>query len=169
MEFDVLIEIPADSSVKYEINEDTGELRADRFLSTAMTYPFNYGYVKDSEGEDGDPLDVIVISSEAVLPDVLIKCRPLGVLKMTDEAGSDNKIIAVPTKNIDPDYSEYHNIKDVPDHILEKIKHFFDHMKELEPGKWVKTGKYQGAKEAKTQITKALNKSTIKPAKQNKT
>lgn len=156
MDFDAFIEIPAQGSIKYEVDEETGELRVDRFLHTAMVYPFNYGYIKNSKGEDGDPLDVLVLSSQAVAPGVVMKCHAIGLLEMEDEAGVDTKIVAVPDRKVDPLYGVYNGIDDVAEITKKKIKHFFDHMKELEEGKWVKTGDYKDASAAEEEIKKAL-------------
>ena len=158
MDFDVLIEIPAQGSVKYEIDEESGKLRVDRFLHTAMVYPFNYGYIEGSMGEDGDPLDVVVLSSHSVQGNVVIKCHAIGLLEMEDEAGIDTKIIVVPDKKIDPVYGLMIKIEEVPEIVRLKIKHFFDHMKELEPGKWVKTGNYKSVEKAEKEVNKALRK-----------
>jgi len=156
MDFKAFIEIPLDSSVKYEVDEETGELTVDRFLHTAMSYPFNYGYVKDSKGKDGDPLDVCIFSSKAVVPGVVMKCHAIGLLEMEDEAGIDTKIFAVPDKKIDPVFGAWTTIKDVPEIMLAKSKHFFDHMKELEPGKWVKSGEFKDAPEAGKEIESSI-------------
>jgi inorganic pyrophosphatase len=155
MDFDVFIEIPAQGSIKYEVDEKLGQLRVDRFLYTAMIYPFNYGYIKDTIGEDGDPLDVIIISSQAVYPGVLMKCHAVGLLEMEDEEGIDTKIIAVPDKKIDPDFGEIKDIKDIAKPTLDKIKHFFEQYKALEPEKWVKCKDFKGKKEAEEIIKKA--------------
>ncbi len=152
MDFDVLIEIPLNGSVKYELDEKAGKLRADRFLHTAMVYPFNYGSIENTKGKDGDPLDGVIFSSNPVVPGVLMKCHPIGLLEMEDEGGIDTKIIMVPDKKIDPLYGVWTSIEDVPEHLLTKTKHFFDHMKELEPGKWVKTGEYKGQELAEKEI-----------------
>ena len=146
------IEIPAGSSVKYEVDEETGMLIADRFLHTQMTYPTNYGYVCNTIGKDGDPVDVLVLSSQPVVPGVGIKGHVLGMLEMEDEEGSDSKIIAVPNKKVDPLYGGWEKIEDVPEHIKDRIKHFFDHYKELEPGKFVKTQGWKGRAEAEKEI-----------------
>lgn len=157
MDFDVLIEIPAQGSVKYEVDEEKGKLRVDRFLHTAMYYPFNYGYIDGSKGDDGDPLDVIVISSLPVPPGILIRCHAIGLLEMTDEQGLDTKIVAVPVKKVDPVFGIYSSMKDCSKVTLDMIKHFFDHYKELEPGKWVKTGEYKDAPEANKAIEKSYD------------
>ena len=133
------IEIPANSSVKYEVDEESGMLMADRFLHTQMTYPTNYGFITGTKGKDGDPVDVLVLSSQAVVPGVGIKGHVIGMLEMEDEEGVDTKILAVPEKKFDPIYGLWESIDDVPQHIKDRIKHFFDHYKDLEPGKFVKT------------------------------
>ncbi|MCW1292110.1 MAG: inorganic diphosphatase [Candidatus Rehaiarchaeum fermentans] len=131
-----IIEIPMGSSIKYEYKEGIGMV-ADRFLYTSMVYPFNYGFIPGTKGEDGDPLDVLVISSLPVNTGVAIKCKAIGLGLMEDEEGVDYKIIAVPVEKVDP-YIQYKEIQDVPQLIKDKIKHFFEHYKELEKGKWVK-------------------------------
>lgn len=156
MDFKAFIEIPMGSSVKYEVNEETGQLEVDRFLHTQMDYPFNYGYVVNSKGEDGDPLDVCIFSSKPVVPGVTMKCHAIGLLEMDDEGGKDTKIFAVPDIKIDPLYGTWNSIKDAPEILKARAKHFFDHMKELEPGKWVKTGEFKDASEAQLQIESSL-------------
>lgn len=156
MNFDVLIEIPARSSAKYEIDEKTGDVRLDRFLHTAFVYPFNYGSIKNTMAGDGDPLDAIVLSQQPVHPNVLIKCQPVGLLEMEDEEGIDTKIIAVPVEKVDPVFGTYKNIKDVPAHILHEIKHFFENYKTLEPGKWVKVKEFKDVASAEEEIKKSL-------------
>lgn len=146
------IEIPANSSVKYEVDEDTGLLMADRFLHTQMTYPTNYGYIVGTKGKDGDPVDVLVLSSQAVVPGVGIKGHIIGMLEMEDEEGVDTKVLAVPDKKVDPLYGVWESINDVPQHILDRIKHFFDHYKELEPGKFVKTHDFKSRAEAEKEV-----------------
>lgn len=153
--FKAFIEIPLGSSVKYEVDEKTGELTVDRFLHTAMSYPFNYGYVKGTKGKDGDPLDVCIFSSQPVVPGVVMKCHAIGLLEMEDEGGIDTKIFAVPDLKIDPFYGTWISINDIPDILKVRAKHFFDHMKELEPGKWVKTGGFKDASEAEKEIESA--------------
>lgn len=155
MDFDVLIEIPAGGSVKYEIDEETGKLRVDRFLHTAMHYPFNYGSILGTKGGDGDPLDACVFTSQPITPGVLIKCHAIGLLQMDDEAGEDTKILAVPAEKIDPVFGKFTSINDLPEPTQKLIKHFWDHMKELEPNKWVKTKEYKDATEAEAEIAKS--------------
>jgi inorganic pyrophosphatase len=149
------IEIPANSSVKYEIDEETGILMADRFLHTQMGYPTNYGYIVGTKGKDGDAVDVLVLSSQAVAPGVGIKGHVIGVLEMEDEEGIDHKILAVPDKKVDPIYGLWESIDDIPKHILDRIKHFFDHYKDLEPGKFVKTHDYKGRDVAEKEVTES--------------
>lgn len=158
MDYKVFIEIPIGSSVKYEVDEATGELKVDRFLYNSFSYPFNYGFIKDTKGGDGDPTDAVVLSSQPVVPGVVIKCHAIGLLKTQDEAGEDAKVIMVPTAKIDPLYGEYQDIKDVPPALLNKIKHFFEHYKDLEPGKWIKIQGWQDAAAAESLISSCLKK-----------
>lgn len=156
MDFKAFIEIPAGSPIKYEIDEESGDLVVDRFLHTAFSYPFNYGFVKDSKGGDGDPLDVLILSTFPVQAGVTFKkCHAIGVLVTEDEEGEDLKIIAVPDKKVDPLYGAWEEIKDCPQPILSKIKHFFENYKSLEPGKWVKVKEFKGKAEAEGYIQKA--------------
>ena len=137
-EINVLIEIPKNSFVKYEIDKETGLLMVDRFMYTAMAYPFNYGYLPNTKAKDGDPVDMMVISTYPVQAGCILPSRVIGMLEMEDEAGIDNKVIAVPTQKIDPFYSNVENITDINQAALMMIKHFFEKYKEIEPGKWVK-------------------------------
>lgn len=137
-EVNVFIEIPKDSNIKYELDKDSGVIMVDRFLHTAMSYPFNYGFVPGTLADDGDPLDVLVLSDYTVVPGVVIPSVVIGMLEMEDEEGIDTKVLAVPTKKIDPLYGTYIDITDVPEAIKNKLKHFFENYKTLEPGKWVK-------------------------------
>jgi inorganic pyrophosphatase len=155
MEVKVLIEITAGSNVKYEVDEATGKLNVDRFLHTAMVYPFNYGSIEATRGKDGDPLDAMVLTSDPILAGSVIKVHPIGLLEMEDEGGIDTKILTVPDQKVDPVYGIVTDISQIPDPTKAKIKHFFDHMKELEPGKWVKTGAYQGPAAAEDLIAKS--------------
>lgn len=151
-EINVLIEISKGSSVKYEMDPDTGALIVDRFIFTAMGYPFNYGFLPNSIAKDGDPLDVVVISTYPVQPGALLTCRVIGLLEMEDEAGLDNKIIAVPSQKIDPFYASIQDISDVNDATKNLIKHFFESYKELEPGKWTKVTNFLGKEAAYREI-----------------
>ncbi|HOW12883.1 MAG TPA: inorganic diphosphatase [Candidatus Pacearchaeota archaeon] len=155
-EINVFIEISQDSSVKYEFDKEQNVLFVDRFLYTAMKYPFNYGFIPQTKTEDGDPIDVLVISSLPVLPQTIIRCRPIGMLEMEDEEGIDTKIIAVPIEKVDPQYSDIKDIKDLNLSIKQKIKHFFDSYKQLEPGKWVKTKEFLSKSAAEEDIKKHL-------------
>ena len=155
MDYKVFIEIPTGSSVKYEVDNTTGELKVDRFLYTSFSYPFNYGFIKDTKSGDGDPMDAVVLSSEAIIPGAVIMCHPIGVLQTQDEEGEDAKVIMVPTAKIDPVYGIYQDIKDVPQALLSKIKHFYENYKTIEPGKWVKVQDWQDATAAKSLITKS--------------
>ena len=152
----VLIEIPQGVSVKYELDKKSGAIFVDRFLYTAMTFPFNYGFVPETQGGDGDPLDVVVLCREPVGIGVIIRAKPIGLLAMEDEAGEDSKIIAVPTQKADPKFGAYNDIADVPNETKEHIVHFFENYKKQEPGKWVKVRGWKGRKEALDAVKKAL-------------
>jgi len=155
-EINVFIEIPQGGSIKYELDKESGVIMVDRFAFTAMVYPFNYGFIPGTHAEDGDPADVLVISSYAVLPGTVIPSRPIGMLEMTDEAGIDTKIIAVPTVKVDPFMSKINEITDLDEVTLKKIQHFFNHYKELEKGKWVKTKDFLGKEKAFEAINKSI-------------
>jgi inorganic pyrophosphatase len=152
-EINVIIEIPSHAEpVKYEMDKETGAMFVDRFMSTAMHYPCNYGYVPHTLSLDGDPVDVLVLAPYPLIPGSVIKCRPVGVLTMTDESGDDAKILAVP---IDKLYKGYHNVasfRDLPVYLLDQIAHFFEHYKDLDQGKWVRVGGWKGIDEAKEEI-----------------
>lgn len=152
----VFIEIPAGSSIKYELDKDSGIVFVDRFLYTAFSYPFNYGFVPGTKADDGDPTDVLVLCDKTVAPGVVIPSIPIGMLEMEDEEGIDTKIIAVPTLKIDPIYGVYKDITEIPQAIKDKMKHFFEHYKELEPGKWVKIKEWKGKTEALADIKKSM-------------
>lgn len=155
-EINVFVEIPQGSSIKYEVDKDSGLLFVDRFLHTAMSYPFNYGFVPQTDAEDGDAVDVLLISSMPVTPGSVVRARPIGMLEMEDEAGMDNKILAVPVKKIDPDYTDIEDIDDISEHTKNKIKHFFENMKSLEKGKWVKLKNFLGRDAAMEEIRKCM-------------
>lgn len=155
-EINVIIEIPQGSSVKYELDKNSGALAVDRFLHTSMSYPFNYGFIPHTHAEDGDPVDVVLISSLAVAPGSVVSARPIGLLEMEDEAGPDNKIIAAPTEKIDPALAHVKNINDINNHLKQRIKHFFESYKELEPGKWVKTKEFLSKEFAEEEIRRSL-------------
>lgn len=156
-EINVIIEIPANSEpVKYEVDKDTGALMVDRFMATAMFYPCNYGYIPNTLSEDGDPLDVLVPTPYPLINGAVIKCRPVGVLKMEDESGIDAKLIAVPIDKLSVIYRDVKEATDLPELLLQQISHFFEHYKDLEKGKWVKVQGWADAAEAKAEIEKAV-------------
>lgn len=152
-DFNVVIEIPMNGDpIKYEVDKESGAIFVDRFMGTAMHYPCNYGYVPNTIADDGDPCDVLVITPFPLLPGVVVRCRVLGVLKMTDEAGGDAKILAVPVEKLLPLYSNLKTVDDVPELTLRQIQHFFEHYKDLEKGKWVKVEGWDGPDAAKEEI-----------------
>jgi len=152
-DFNVIIEIPMNADpVKYEVDKASGALFVDRFMSTAMHYPCNYGYIPQTLSDDGDPVDVLVITPFPLYPGVVVRCRVIGMLKMTDEAGGDAKLLAVPIDKILPIYSHWQKPEDINDLRLQQIQHFFEHYKDLEKGKWVKIEGWVGPDEAKAEI-----------------
>ena len=158
-ELNVIIEIPKDAEpVKYEVDKASGAIFVDRVLSTPMRYPCNYGYVPHTVCGDGDPADVLVILPLPLVPGSVIRCRPVGVLKMSDEAGSDEKILAVPVDKVFNGYSHIDDIAKVSKHWLQRIGHFFEHYKDLEDGKWVKLDGWGGVTEAKAIIVEAIDR-----------
>lgn len=155
----VIIEIPKDSEpVKYEVDKATGAIFVDRILSTPMRYPCNYGYIPHTLCGDGDPADVLVILPLTLIPGAVIRCRPVGVLRMTDEAGSDEKILAVPDGKVFAGYAHIQDITQVTAHWLERIGHFFSHYKDLEKGKWVKLDGWGDAAAARQIILDAVRR-----------
>ena len=158
-EINVVIEIPKDSEpVKYEVDKDSGAIFVDRVLSTPMRYPCNYGYVPNTICGDGDPADVMVILPLPLVPGSVIRCRPVGVLKMSDEAGADEKLLAVPVPKVFAGYAHVNDIDQVSPHWLERIGHFFQHYKDLEEEKWVKLEGWGGADEAKQVLVDAMER-----------
>jgi len=158
-DFNVIIEIPMNADpIKYEIDKETGALFVDRFVSTAMHYPCNYGYVPHTLSDYGDPVDVLVITPFALMPGVVVRCRPIGLLKMTDEAGGDTKLLAVPIDKLTPLYRDIETARDLPESVLAQISHFFAHYKDLEPGKWVKVEGWGSPEEAKKEIAAGVRK-----------
>lgn len=156
-DFNVVIEIPANHApVKYEIDKDMDALVVDRFMATPMFYPANYGYIPQTLGEDGDPLDVLVITPYPVEPGSVIRSRAVGVLNMTDESGSDAKLVAVPHSKLTRIYDSVQDIQDVPELLRKQIAHFFENYKDLEEGKWVKVENWGNAAEAKEAILKSV-------------
>ena len=154
--YDVVIEIPRGSRNKYEVDHETGRVYLDRVLFTSFVYPADYGYVENTLGLDGDPVDVLVLLEFPLFPGVGVSVRPVGVFNMRDEAGIDSKIIAVPAK--DPRWSHIQDIEDVPEQTRKEIEHFFEHYKDLEPGKWVKTEGWASAAEAETIVQAGFDK-----------
>lgn len=156
-DINVVIEIPMnDEPIKYEVDKDSGMIMVDRILNTAMHYPCNYGYVPHTLCGDGDPIDVLVLMPYALLPGSVIKCRPIGVLNMTDESGEDAKVIAVPVDKISKLYQNVKDINDVNPETLNAIAHFFEHYKDLEKGKWVKISGWEGVDAAKREIVNSV-------------
>jgi inorganic pyrophosphatase len=147
--FNVIIEIPMNADpVKYEVDKATGAIFVDRFMSTSMHYPTNYGYVPKTISGDGDPVDVLVITPVPLIPGVVVTCRPIGILKMEDEAGMDGKVLAVPTDKILSIYTQWQKPEDLNPMRLKTIAHFFEHYKDLEQGKWVKILGWEGPQSA---------------------
>lgn len=157
-EVNIVIEIPQGGGVKYEMDKETGVLIVDRVLHTSMVYPFNYGFIPGTLEEDGDPVDVLLLSYEPLLPGSLIRGRPVGVLVTRDEKGPDAKIVAVPSPKIDPRFADVDDVSKLPEAIRRKIEHFFEHYKELEPGKWVKVEGWSGRSEAHKRVEEAIKR-----------
>lgn len=155
-EVNAFIEIPQGTFIKYEIDKDSGIVMVDRFGYTSMPYPFNYGFIPGTSAEDGDAIDVLVISTYAVATGCALPVRPIGLLEMEDEEGIDTKIIAVPTKKVDPFLAQINDVSDLDESTKKKIKHFFDHYKELEPNKWVKTKEFLPKEKAYEAIKKSM-------------
>ncbi|MFT8564839.1 inorganic diphosphatase [Acetobacter orientalis] len=147
-DINVVIEIPQGSSVKYEVDKDSGAIFVDRFLFTPMAYPTAYGFVPGTLAADGDPTDALVLTPSNVVPGSVIRSRPIGVLKMEDESGQDEKIICVPHDKIHPQFSKVESISDLPEITVKAIEHFFTRYKDLEPGKWVKVTGWGSREEA---------------------
>jgi inorganic pyrophosphatase len=163
-EINVIIEIPKDADpVKYEVDKATGAIFVDRILSTPMRYPCNYGYVPHTLCGDGDPADVLVILPLPLIPGSVIRCRPVGMLQMTDEAGTDTKLLAVPIDKVFSGYSHITDIGQVSQHWLDRIGHFFEHYKDLEKGKWVKLDGWHGADAARREIAESIERYNAMP------
>lgn len=162
----VIIEIPLNAEpVKYEVDKDSGAIFVDRVLSTSMHYPCNYGYVPHTLCGDGDPVDVLVIMPLALIPGSVIRCRPIGVLKMVDDKGPDAKVVAVPVDSVTTLYSDVESVRDLPKVTLDQISHFFQHYKDLEPGKWVKIEGWDGPVDARKEITESVERYEQSPDK----
>jgi inorganic pyrophosphatase len=155
----VIIEVPVGGQpIKYEMDKDAGTLVVDRFLYTPMTYPGNYGFVPHTLSDDGDPIDVLVCNTRPLIPGCVINVRPIGVLIMEDNAGQDEKIIAVPSTHLTKRYEGVNDYTDMPEITLQQIEHFFEHYKDLEPGKWVKIGGWRNAEIARKLIVEAIDR-----------
>ena len=157
-DINVVVEIPKDSRIKYELDHETGVLFVDRKLYTSMVYPFNYGFLPGTLEEDGDPVDVLLLGEDSLFPFSVVRATPLGVLLTEDEEGNDSKIIAVPSPKVDPANLNIKQISDIPASILDKVKHFFEHYKELEPGKFVKVVGYANNQVARDKIKEAADR-----------
>ncbi len=158
-EVNVVIEVPIGGEpIKYEMDKDAGTVVVDRFLYTPMRYPGNYGFIPHTLCDDGDPIDVVLISARTLLPGCIIAVRPVGVLKMEDEKGMDEKIVAVPANHITRHYENVNDVSDLPEIQLKQIEHFFTHYKDLEAGKWVKTLGWGGREEAQKLIMDSIEK-----------
>ena len=158
-DFNVIIEIPMNSDpIKYEVDKETGAMFVDRFMSTSMHYPCNYGYIPHTLSEDGDPVDVLGISPVPLISGVVVRCRPLGVLRMVDEAGEDAKVLGVPIDKLCGLYRKVKTHADLSELMRSQIAHFFEHYKDLEPGKWVKINGWAGVKDAKLEINSGVKR-----------
>src|SRR5208283_3466297 len=158
-EFNVIIEIPMNADpIKYEVDKNSGTLFVDRFMMTAMHYPANYGYVPRTISEDGDPVDVLVHTPFPLLPGVVVRCRAVGILRMTDEAGGDAKLLAVPIDKSCPLFKHWRSIEDVPEIRLKQMQHFFEHYKDLEANKWVKVIGWGGLAEAHEELMSGIKR-----------
>lgn len=159
----VIVEVPVGGQpIKYEMDKEAGTLVVDRFLYTPMTYPGNYGFVPHTLSDDGDPIDVLICNTRQLMPGCVINVRPIGVLVMEDNSGQDEKIIAVPSPHLTRRYEDVKNYSDLPDITLKQIQHFFEHYKDLEPGKWVKIGDWMDASAARRLITEAIDRAKAK-------
>jgi inorganic pyrophosphatase len=153
----VIVEVPVGGQpIKYEMDKDAGTLFVDRFLYTPMTYPGNYGFVPHTLSEDGDPIDVLIANTRQLVPGCVINVRPIGVLIMEDDKGKDEKVLAVPAPHLTQRYADVRNYTDLPAITLKQIGHFFEHYKDLEPGKWVKLGDWHDAAIARKMISEAI-------------
>jgi inorganic pyrophosphatase len=158
-EVNVIIEVPVGGEpIKYEMDKASGTLVVDRFLYTSMRYPGNYGFIPHTLSDDGDPCDVLVCNQRGIFPGAMMACRPVGVLKMQDEAGHDEKIVAVPVPRLTRRYENVHNYTDLPEITINQIQHFFEHYKDLEKNKWVKVLGWGGAAEAQRLILEAIER-----------
>jgi inorganic pyrophosphatase len=165
-EVNVVVEVPVGGEpIKYEMHKPSGALMVDRFLYTSMRYPGNYGFIPHTLSDDGDPIDVVIANQRGLLPGSVIAVRPVGVLRMQDDAGGDEKILAVPIPKLTQRYQHVHNYTDLPDITVQQVQHFFEHYKDLEPGKWVKVLGWGDAAEARDMISAAIARAAAHPAK----
>ena len=161
----VIIEVPVGGEpIKYEMDKESGTLVVDRFLYTSMRYPGNYGFVPHTLSDDGDPIDVLVANTRAITPGAVVNCRPIGVLLMKDEAGGDEKVVAVPSTRLTRRYENVLDVADLPQITLQQIAHFFEHYKDLEDGKWVEVERWGNADEAKQLIREAMQRASSQEA-----
>ena len=168
----VIVEIPMRADpIKYEVDKETSAVFVDRFMSTAMHYPCNYGYIPQTLSDDGDPCDVLVLSPFPLMTGVVVRCRPIGMLKMDDEAGGDSKILAVPIDKLSSLYRDVKSPRDLPAITTQQIAHFFEHYKDLEPGKWVRVASWVEAEEAKREIVegvRASRRASVAPSRDDR-
>jgi inorganic pyrophosphatase len=165
-EVNVVIEVPIGGEpIKYEMDKESGALFVDRFLYTSMRYPGNYGFIPHTLSDDGDPCDVIVANTRAIIPGAVMKCRIVGVLLMEDEAGGDEKLIAVPASKLTQRYAKVENYTDLPEITIKQIEHFFAHYKDLEPNKWVRIVGWGDAAEAKRLVREGIERARVAKAK----
>jgi inorganic pyrophosphatase len=158
-DINVIIEIPMNAlPIKYEMDKDSGVLKVDRFLSTAMSYPCNYGFIPNTLSEDGDPIDVLVVTPVPLVHGCMVRSRPIGMLEMEDESGIDMKILAVPVSKLCKTYEQVTSYQDLPESLLNMIKHFFEHYKDLEKGKWVKLKNWMGVNAAYQEIEAGIKR-----------
>ncbi|MBI2717267.1 MAG: inorganic diphosphatase [Rhizobiales bacterium] len=158
-EVNVIVEVPVGGEpIKYEMDKEAGTLVVDRFLYTSMRYPGNYGFIPHTLSGDGDPCDVLIANQRGIIPGAVVSCRPVGVLKMQDEAGGDEKIVAVPVPRLTRRYENVHEYTDLPEITRQQIEHFFEHYKDLEKGKWVKLIGWGGAAEARRMIIEGIER-----------
>ena len=165
-EINVIVEVPVGGEpIKYEMDKEAGTMVVDRFLYTSMRYPGNYGFIPHTLSDDGDPIDVVIANQRGLLPGSVIAVRPVGVLRMQDDAGGDEKILAVPIPKLTQRYQHVHNYTDLPDITVKQVQHFFEHYKDLEPGKWVKVLGWGDAAEARDMISAAIARAVANPGK----
>ena len=160
-DLNVIIEVPLGGEpIKYEIDKASGAMFVDRYLYTSMRYPCNYGFVPHTLSLDGDPIDVMVVGQRALVPGAVVRVRPIGVLLMEDDGGEDEKILAAPHPKLTRYYERIHNYTDLPETLCDRITHFFEHYKDLEPNKWVKVTGWEGVEKARELIKEAVERAS---------